>query len=179
MIKRIKFTGDFKKLIPMGFQFQKLYASNYRCYHNYEIVGLLQPFWIWVKERRFEIDDWYEFAVPILEFCQTHTMIPRILKTNVGDITIDTFTLLCNKQTSEVREKVYETDDPMRFFNMEDKGEITNDECTRLMKEHRNTYREIIVDPVELLAQLKPFEGMYEIVEDKFRTKKRQNSNPV
>ena len=28
----IKFVGDFKELIPMGFKFQRLYASNYICY---------------------------------------------------------------------------------------------------------------------------------------------------
>jgi hypothetical protein len=34
MIKQYAFTGDVKKLIPHGFKFQKLYASNYKAYHQ-------------------------------------------------------------------------------------------------------------------------------------------------
>lgn len=174
MVKRIKFTGDFKKLIPMGFQFQKLYASNYRCYHNYEIGGVEHPFWIWVKERRFEIDDWHGLEVPVLEYCQTHTLIPRTLQTPVGSITITTFKLICNRKTHEVHEKTREEDDPFRVFCKLDKGEITEEECDRLTKEYNETYREIVVDPKELLERFKPFEGMYEIVVDEHRTKQQE-----
>lgn len=49
----IKFTGDFKKLIPMGFEFCKLFASNYKVYHKNDI-------WIWVAQGGYvEIKDLY------------------------------------------------------------------------------------------------------------------------
>jgi hypothetical protein len=172
MIKRIKFTGKFKDLPPMGYKFQKLYARNYRCYHDYEVgSGIEHPFWIWQKERRFEIDDWHGLEVPIVEYCQTHTLIPRTVKAGKFSFTVDYFNLLCNRKTLEVREKVFETDDASKFFFMEERGEITKEQSTALLKEHYATYREIVVNPVELLERLKRFEGMYEIVVDEWRTK--------
>lgn len=41
----IKFTGDFKKLKPMGFTFHKLYAHNYKVYEKNEV-------WVWVAHAR-------------------------------------------------------------------------------------------------------------------------------
>lgn len=50
---KIKFTGDFKKLIPMGFKFHKLFANNYKVYEKDEV-------WIWVAYGGYvEIDDHY------------------------------------------------------------------------------------------------------------------------
>jgi len=47
----IKFTGDFKKLIPMGFKFYKLYANNYKVYEKNKV-------WIWVAHGGYvEISD--------------------------------------------------------------------------------------------------------------------------
>ena len=50
----IKFTGDFKKLIPMGFTFHKLFASNYKVYEKNRV-------WIWVAQGGYvEIKDLYD-----------------------------------------------------------------------------------------------------------------------
>jgi hypothetical protein len=50
----IKFVGDFKKLIPMGFTFHKLYANNYKVYSKNRV-------WIWVHHGGYvELDDHYE-----------------------------------------------------------------------------------------------------------------------
>jgi len=50
----IKFVGDFKKLIPMGFTFHKLYANNYKVYSKNRV-------WIWVHRGGYvELDDHYE-----------------------------------------------------------------------------------------------------------------------
>jgi len=55
----IKFTGDFKKLIPMGFKFYKLYANNYKVYEKNKV-------WIWVAYGGYvEIDDYYENSIHI------------------------------------------------------------------------------------------------------------------
>ena len=52
----IKFTGDFKDLIPMGFKFQKLFARNYKVYHKNDV-------WIWVAHGGYvEIDDFYNLS---------------------------------------------------------------------------------------------------------------------
>lgn len=37
-MKLYRFTGDVKKLIPLGYKFQKLYASNYRSYTKGKII---------------------------------------------------------------------------------------------------------------------------------------------
>jgi hypothetical protein len=47
-----RYTGDWKKLKALGFMFQRLFASNYICYHTDEI-------WLWRKDNRFEIQDLY------------------------------------------------------------------------------------------------------------------------
>jgi hypothetical protein len=53
---KIKFKGDFKKLIPMGFDFNKLYARNYKVYHK-------EGVWIWVADGGYvEIKDFFHWS---------------------------------------------------------------------------------------------------------------------
>ena len=40
---KVKFIGDFKELIPMGFKFMKLFASNYKVYRK-------ERTWVWVAQ---------------------------------------------------------------------------------------------------------------------------------
>jgi hypothetical protein len=55
----IKFTGNFKDLIPMGFTFHKLFANNYKVYERDDI-------WIWVAHGGYvEISDYYDNSVHI------------------------------------------------------------------------------------------------------------------
>lgn len=49
-IERYLFVGDWKKLIPLGYKFQKLFASNYICYHKEEKNGV-DEIWIWKKGK--------------------------------------------------------------------------------------------------------------------------------
>jgi len=50
----IKFTGNFKDLIPMGFKFHKLFARNYKVYEKNKV-------WIWVHRGGYvEISDHYD-----------------------------------------------------------------------------------------------------------------------
>ena len=52
----IKFKGDFKQLIPMGFTFHKLFARNYKVYEKSKV-------WIWVAHGGYvEIDDFYNLS---------------------------------------------------------------------------------------------------------------------
>ena len=56
----IKFVGDFKQLIPMGFKFHKLFANNYKVYERHKV-------WIWVAHGGYvEIDDFYGLSGYIL-----------------------------------------------------------------------------------------------------------------
>ena len=50
----IKFVGDFKKLIPMGFEFHKLFARNYKVYSKNDV-------WVWVAHGGYvEIRDLFD-----------------------------------------------------------------------------------------------------------------------
>lgn len=50
----IKFIGDFRKLIPMGFEFHKLFARNYKVYSKNDV-------WVWVAHGGYvEIRDFFE-----------------------------------------------------------------------------------------------------------------------
>jgi len=49
----VKFTGDFKELMPMGFKFHKLFANNYKVYSKNDV-------WIWVAHGGYvEFKDLY------------------------------------------------------------------------------------------------------------------------
>jgi hypothetical protein len=117
-MKRLKYTGVFGDLLKMGYKFQKLFARNYRCYSdNHRSPRPEYVFWLWVKERRFEIEDWHGFEVPIIEYCQTHSLIPRAVKHGKYTSLIDYYTLLCNRKTIEVREAKKDlSDDPVMFL---------------------------------------------------------------
>ena len=58
----IKFVGDWKKLIPMGYKFQRLFASNYICYHKHNEI------WIWKARKDLEICDLYDDSCYLLNY---------------------------------------------------------------------------------------------------------------
>jgi hypothetical protein len=170
-MKRIKFTGHFRDLIPMGLRFQKLYANNYRCYHNlptYEPNEKRDPdeirIFIWQKNRSFEISDWHDMEVPIIEYLQAHPFTPYQSKSKFVGM-VSWVTLLCNRVTCEVKEKK-PGDDPFNFYLRAQQGEITKREAERLHLEHCKTWNEITVEPHRVFELLKKFKGQYQIVED-------------
>jgi hypothetical protein len=166
-MKKLRYTGKFKDLIPLGYRFQKMYARNYRCYHTYDVNKLEDKpsFWIYQKGRSIEIEDWNGLEAPIIEYVQTHPFTPH--DNHYGKITlhIDYVALLCNRKTFEVREATHK-DDPIQFFFDEQEGKITVEERDRLHKEFSDTYRIILVVPEALLRNLKVLEGRYEIIEE-------------
>jgi hypothetical protein len=166
-MKKLRYTGKFKDLIPLGYRFQKMYARNYRCYHTYDVKELEDnlSFWIYQKGRSIEIEDWSGFEAPIIEYIQTHPFTPHDKQCGKITLHIEYVALLCNRKTFEVREATHE-DDPIRFFFDEQDGKITVEERDRLHKEFSDTYRTILVVPEELLRNLKVLEGRYEIIEE-------------
>lgn len=62
----LKFTGNFKKLKAMGYEFQKLYARNYKVYHKQ--IPRSFRIWIWVANGGYiEIDDLYSNTKSFVE----------------------------------------------------------------------------------------------------------------
>jgi hypothetical protein len=65
-MRSLKFIIPPRDLIPRGYEFQKLFASNYRCYHKEVADGY--KFWLWVRDKEIEINDWYSSTFHILDF---------------------------------------------------------------------------------------------------------------
>ncbi len=135
--KYIKYTGAFKDLIPLGFEFQKLYAANYRCYHSRKKGNPV--FWIWQKGREIEIEDWYDLSAPVIEYLRTY---PR--KTSC-------ITLVVNKKTLEIHERI------LNDFALLLSGEEGS------IQKYYETFRTIDVVPANLFEKLDLLEGRYEI----------------
>lgn len=69
--KILRFTGSFKTLKEKGYKFQKLYASNYKCYHKSELKSGTS-FWIWVGNGGYiELNDFYGHTNAIIELMKT------------------------------------------------------------------------------------------------------------
>ncbi len=64
-MKFLQFTIATGKLQEMGYTFQKLYARDYKTYRKKINDWTI---WLWVQERRLEIDDWFHYTGPIIDF---------------------------------------------------------------------------------------------------------------
>jgi len=60
--KVAKFNGKFKDLVPMGFKFQKLFASNYRCYMKAEDEYTSYDVQVWQKQRSIELGSLFQMS---------------------------------------------------------------------------------------------------------------------
>ena len=68
--KRVKFIGDFKDLIPAGWQFGKAYARNYQFYAigvDHSDWRLGSSFKIWKAGREFALGEHNKHVVAIVE----------------------------------------------------------------------------------------------------------------
>ena len=62
----LKFTGSFKNLKKLGYEFMKLYANNYKVYYKKLDSG--KKLWIWVAGGGYiEMDDCYDHTKSIIE----------------------------------------------------------------------------------------------------------------
>jgi hypothetical protein len=163
-VKYVKFTGNFCDLIPLGFTFQKLYASNYRCYHT-NFLKEENTLWIWQKGREVCINDWHEFTVPILEYLKGKKFLFRTVKLNKGSFYTDIISFKCHLK-SDIIELKTDKNSESSFMWQKIDGKINDREWRRLYKEYFNKYRNITVSPSLLRESLKRIEGMYKIVED-------------
>lgn len=60
---KIAFIEDWKKLIPMGYKFQRLYGGNHICYHKIDL-----DLWIWKKSKSLMIKDLYGKSYIVLQY---------------------------------------------------------------------------------------------------------------
>ena len=142
---KIKFTGDFKKLIPMGFKFHKLFANNYKVYEKNGV-------WIWVSQGGYvEIDDHYDnsgyIAKRILDgtypiYEENKDLGPFIIKKG------EPRGCVINKKTGEISI----TADLIRSIGGYDNYDF-------------DTYRDMYLNK-KTMETIKEIEGMIEIEED-------------
>lgn len=162
-MKIIQFTGQFNKLPALGFKFQKLYALNHRCYHNggiYHEKGL-PSFWIWQKGRDIEIEDWHGLSAYIVEFLKEYKHEPYLSKSGLW---IDYVSLICNLNTYEIRvRKPGECEHDGLMLRLL-KKEISEEKYFILLEEWLKQYRQININPENLLKVLNRLKGMYEII---------------
>lgn len=62
----MKYTINIKELIPRGYQFQKLYANNYKTYHKK--INSRMRIWIFVKGCEIEVNDWFDNTENLIKF---------------------------------------------------------------------------------------------------------------
>jgi hypothetical protein len=61
----LKYSIPESKLKGMGYIFQKLYARDYKTYRKK--VGHY-TIWLWVKEHRLEVNDWFDSTIDVINF---------------------------------------------------------------------------------------------------------------
>lgn len=98
----IRFTGDFKNLIPMGFTFHKLFADNYKVYEKNRV-------WIWVAHGGYvEIGDLHDLSTYVVKAILDGTYPVYEEDRSYGDMIFfkkgDRKPCLINRKTGEIHE---------------------------------------------------------------------------
>ncbi|PLS19159.1 hypothetical protein CVD28_01755 [Bacillus sp. M6-12] len=133
----IQFTGDFKKLIPMGYKFSKLYASNYICYHKDEL-------WIWKKGKELEIADFYSRSHVVLQYLIDHDFV----------VPNEYNLVVLNQETSQIEDYERTKHSDMYFF-----GKLSEEEMEQFYKRyHRKFLQKEMIDALKELYELKLIE---------------------
>lgn len=156
MIPVIKFTGDYEALLTKGFTFQKMYAAEYPCYHDYSPEREGQHcLSIWQNEQRVEIDQHGRFSATILQFLEGKTF-----KRGIAHIGV-------NKETKELFEVTRDNDADVLHRKCKDNSSdelwMQADEYYLAWFKTNNIYH---IDVDQLHASLKRIEGMYEIIQE-------------
>lgn len=152
----VKFTGDYKKLKSMGFEFQKLYASNY-------MQWCKNHFRVWKKGSDITHDDYDLYK--LITFLRTNPTV-RSYKDKEGNLESITFYKFRDSN-----------DDPYNYYYAErneenDKRYADNNKAwTNLPKDcpdedlpHSYDWVWVKKDTLDFLQELKDL-GWYELVE--------------
>lgn len=99
----IKFTGDFKKLIPMGYRFTKVYARNYICYQKDKV-------YIWKKGKDVEILDLYSSG--------SHLVLQFLIDNNFT-ITDNHNRIVWNKNANKIENHDFNSHESVAWYMQE------------------------------------------------------------
>ena len=130
MEKDIVFIGDFKKLIPLGYKFQRLYARNYICYHQEDV-------WIWRKGKQVEISDMYSRSYLLLEYLiEQNFIIPNEFNM-----------VVVNTESNEIEEYQKEKHSDIYFYD-----KLTEEEMNQFYKRYQKKF--IRQETIDCLKEL-------------------------
>jgi hypothetical protein len=101
--KHLHFSVNVKLLIPRGYTFQKLYASNYKTYRKKFRSFTI---WLWVKGKTIEINDWYTYTNNVIE-CYKNNYEQWKLENSKLSSPRSVMVLHANHSTGEVKLKDY------------------------------------------------------------------------
>lgn len=117
-MNKIIFTGDYKELEKLGFQFHKLYAKDYPCYEKDDV-------WIWENESEVVIGDCYsKSAIYLSYFIQHQFSLPN--KFNQ---------VVFNTKTSQIEEYDFKKHDPTFLFIQ--KGNVSDEEVKSMYETYK------------------------------------------
>lgn len=131
----IKFTGEFKSLKSIGFEFRKLYANNHICYKKDEI-------WVWKKEKDVEIDSLYGNSHILLQYLIDNNFI---IDDKYNVLILNNETMCIEKYEPKKHEsflfldKTATDEETLQFFNRYTKLRVkqeTIDEIKHLYNSH-------------------------------------------
>ena len=112
--KLLKFHGKFTDLIPYGFKFQKLFASNYRQY-CLDVVEHCDTIRVWQAHGGYiEMNDWYSATKGVVEAVVKGNFKWHEYKKRPGiPFHCDSLGFTINRETSEVIPFVREKHDAL------------------------------------------------------------------
>lgn len=70
-----------------GYTFQKLYASNYKCYHKK--INKNYTLWLWVAKKTIEVNGWHQHTKSIIDFYLNNILDKNYIKIQINHDTGD------------------------------------------------------------------------------------------
>lgn len=162
MNKHIRFTGDFKDLKPMGYKFQKMYASNYNCWHKHtDPKGFGESIWVWQRGREVDFNSLGIYSYIVLEEVVFKNRIGYTIDRGGSD-TIPVRHFILDKRNLELNDYRFE-DTLMYKFALS--NSISTDPTDEDCKEYHSRFQEIIIQDlfVDMIKELTD-KNMIEIV---------------
>lgn len=129
----LRFVGDFKKLIPLGYRFQRLFARNYIAYNKNDV-------WIWKKGKSVDFCSLEDDSSALLEY-----LISTDFEIN------NPFNLVIFNQKTKKMEEYNKEQHELIFKTLTP----TKEEA----REHANTYKEIFLSKETMAAIKELYEG--------------------
>lgn len=151
----IKFIGDWKRLIPMGYQFNRMFARNYIAYCKGKTDNRI---WIWKALKDVQIIDlnYSNSALILKHFIDSEFALPRHFST-----------LVINNETHTVEEFDFDKHDAIHVLKWKDGIRYEDIPDEEIIAFHdKFTKIHLIQDVIDILKELYE-SGMIQIVEGK------------